>query len=78
MDGNDEINKFVFIRPVLRSVFVKNASSQSHFDNPLSENRTFNSKEQIESSKSILVMIYKQRPRCFWRLYVVCPKGSTF
>jgi hypothetical protein len=30
------------------------------------------------SSKSILVMICKQRSRYFWRLYVVFPKGSPF
>jgi hypothetical protein len=30
------------------------------------------------NSKSILVMICKQQPIYFWRLYVVYPKGSPF
>jgi hypothetical protein len=34
--------------------------------------------ETERSSKSVLVMIYKQRSICFWRLYAVCPKGSPF
>jgi hypothetical protein len=33
--------------------------------------------ETERSSKSILVMICKQQPRCFWRLYVACPEGSS-
>jgi mannosyltransferase OCH1-like enzyme len=34
--------------------------------------------ETERTSKSILVMIYKQRPRFFWRLYVVSPKRNPF
>jgi hypothetical protein len=34
--------------------------------------------ETERNSKSILVMICKQQPIYFWRLYVVYPKGSPF